>query len=123
MPHLVLEYTENVASGFDPRALILKLSDDVLASGQFQKDDIKARAIQHDVYAAGLSSEQGFVHLKLSLLAGRAPEIRKALAQTLMTTLRHGIAPKQAIPLSVEIAEMERETYLKETLQPGKEQS
>ncbi len=122
MPHLVVEYTENLAATIDPGALILKLSDDVLASGQFQKDDIKARAVKHDVYAVGLNPDNGFIHVKLSLLGGRASEVRAALARSLMTTLRHNVASGYAIPLTVEISEMERATYLKE-MSPAAEEA
>ena len=119
MPHLVVEYTENVAGAIDPKGLILKLSDDVLASGQFHKDDIKARAIRHDVYAVGLNPDNGFIHVTLSLMHGRETEIRAALARSLMTTLRHSVAAGNVIPLTVEISEMERATYLKEMSSAG----
>jgi 5-carboxymethyl-2-hydroxymuconate isomerase len=117
MPHLTLEYTKNINS-FDAGEVLPRLNRVLLESGQFEEEAIKSRAIELKTFCLGvIDHHRRFVHVRVSIMSGRSTEIRKALSQNLMgvlrTYLKHGGDP---VAVSVEIAEIQSETYLKETI-------
>ncbi|GAB2180684.1 5-carboxymethyl-2-hydroxymuconate Delta-isomerase [Denitratisoma sp. agr-D3] len=121
MPHLTLEYTDNL--GDFPAATILARLNTVLAgSGQFEEVDIKSRARRLDCYAIGTASTgRAFVHVRLSLLSGRSPQIKQELSAALLAALAE-CQPRPAtlhVQLSVELQDMARECYGKASLGPG----
>ena len=49
MPHLVLEYSRNLADRFDPQALLAELHQALVASGVVKLAGLKSRAIAYDI--------------------------------------------------------------------------
>jgi 5-carboxymethyl-2-hydroxymuconate isomerase len=116
MPHLILEYTQNLRE-LQPVPVLKRLAAVMLASGQFQENDIKGRAIRLDAATVGAGDAvPSFLHLKVCLLTGRAEDVRAALASQLMTALKSEIQPGLPVQLTVDIAEMTRATYMKEAI-------
>ena len=115
MPHLILEYTQNLAAVLHPIETLKRLADVMLASGQFQAADIKGRAIRLDEAIVGSGGEPSFLHLKVCLLTGRAEDVRAALSGELLAALKKELAGTAA-QITVDIAEMTRATYAKETV-------
>ena len=117
MPHLTVEYTNNLAP-VDTALLLGRLNRVLVASGQFQGPDIKSRALSLDAYRVGdEDGSHGFVHLTLSLLSGRTPEVKKKLADQLLAELQQirtelGWHADQT-QLTVDIRDLEREFYAK----------
>lgn len=116
MPHLVVEYTDNVP-GIDPAELLPALNRVLAESGHFNEADIKSRAVKLGVYCIGTSSEpRGFVAARLAILSGRSLEIRRDLATRLRDALAALISQNDvAVQVTVEVREMERESYAKTT--------
>lgn len=114
MPHLALEYSANLADALDIPTVLAGINAELAASGHFAEPDIKSRAIRHDVYAIGLHNDgRGFVHVRLAILSGRTPDVKKELSAAILAALQAGIPSVDgvAIQLSVEIVDLDRECY------------
>lgn len=88
-----------------------------MASGQFSDEfDIKSRAVKVEAFRVGTGiGERGFVHVKLALLSGRSPEVKKQLSEGLLAVLQD-LAPWPAdvqVQLCVEIVDIDRASYSK----------
>lgn len=116
MPHLHLEYTPNLPE-LDADKVLLRLNHVLLASGQFSNEvDIKSRAIELGVFRVGTSmAERGFVHVKLAILSGRSPEVKKQVTESLLAALHEAVQwPADVdVQLCVEILDIERDSYSK----------
>ncbi|MGL4767615.1 MAG: 5-carboxymethyl-2-hydroxymuconate Delta-isomerase [Formosimonas sp.] len=114
MPHLTVEYSANLA--LDAQAVLLRLNQTLLDSGEFDELDIKSRMLRLDDFRVGLNAPQeAFVHVKLAILSGRSAAVKQRLSAQLL----HGLQTAQAWPsalsvqLCVEINEIERDSYSK----------
>ncbi|MBA6117133.1 5-carboxymethyl-2-hydroxymuconate Delta-isomerase [Pseudomonas putida] len=121
MPHLNLEYSDNLKT-LNVDVLLLRLNHALVGSGQFADEaDIKSRAQAFSHYRVGTApGERAFAHVRLAILSGRSPEVKKQLSASLLEVLREA-APEQDgvdIQLCVEILDMDREPYAKLRL-PG----
>lgn len=116
MPHLHLEYTANLPDLAIEKTL-LRLNNVLMASGQFGSEfDIKSRAVKVESFQVGTSlSSRGFVAVKLSLLSGRSPQIKKQLSESLLAALQDlGDWPEGVqLQLSVELLDIDRDSYSK----------
>ncbi|WP_291423142.1 5-carboxymethyl-2-hydroxymuconate Delta-isomerase [Deinococcus sp.] len=110
MPHLTLEYTDNIA---DPRVpeLLQKLNGVLLARPEhFPVGGLRARAYRLGEYALADSSAptDAFVHLSLKLAQGRSEEVKKETGDALFAVLTEHFAEAFAahgLMLSAEIGE------------------
>lgn len=110
MPHLTLEYTDNIA---DPRIpeLLRKLNGVLLARPDiFPIGGIRARAYRLSEYALADSSQpsDAFVHLSLKIGAGRSEDIKRETGDALFAVLTEHFADAFAahgLMLSAEIGE------------------
>lgn len=116
MPHLHLEYTANLTQVDTDKAL-LRLNHALVASGQFGAEfDIKSRALKVESFRVGTGmNERGFVAVRLALLSGRSPQIKKQLSESLLAVVQDlGPWPEgMQVQLSVEVRDMDRDTYSK----------
>ena len=118
MPHLTLEYTNNLRA-LDTRRVLLDLNHALVASGHFNAMDIKSRAIPLDTWRVGITdTEQAFAHVSLAILSGRSPEVKGALSKALLHVLSGACKDLAgcAVQLCVEIVDIDRATYAKEVL-------
>lgn len=108
MPHLILEYTDNVK--FEAQPLFARLHDELVATGAVNLKGLKSRAIRHTMYriADGYAG-YAFVHLNILLRAGRPPETQQEVAQRAMSVLDETFGhyfDQGYMSLSVDIQEM-----------------
>lgn len=118
MPHLTLEYTDNLA-GFDPAAALVAINAASHASGLFGEADIKSRAVALAHYRIGVKPlPRAFVHVTIALLAGRTSAERQDLAEAVLAALNATVdAPVGSeLQLSVETVELDRPSYAKAVL-------
>lgn len=110
MPHIVVEYSENLKADVKSSDLLAKLFKVVFDAGVFSADAIKARGIAYSDYVM-LEGYNSFIHVTTSILAGRDVAIRSALSDAILE------ATKEAVPaaekISSNIHEMAAETYRK----------
>ena len=86
MPHLILEYSDNV--DFDSQSLFQQLHESLVATGAVNMKGLKSRAIKvTDYYIADGNPDYKFVHLNIVLREGRPREMREEIAQRAMALL------------------------------------
>lgn len=115
MPHLTIEFSSNTPP-FNQLALLQACNKTLADSGQFTEIDIKSRTVRHDTFVVGTASEpRAFVYAHLALLNGRAPDIKRDLAQRLHQVLVQFFPSSGGInlQLSVELQDMDRDCFLK----------
>ncbi|UII72975.1 5-carboxymethyl-2-hydroxymuconate Delta-isomerase [Pseudomonas sp. HN11] len=116
MPHLHLEYTANL-TGLAVEKTLLRLNNVLMVSGQFGSEfDIKSRAVKVETFQVGTSLDpRGFIAVKLSLLSGRSPQVKKQLSESLLAALQDlGDWPEGVqVQLSVLLVDMDRDSYSK----------
>jgi 5-carboxymethyl-2-hydroxymuconate isomerase len=112
MPHVVLEYSQNVEPLVESSRVLQALHAATQSSGLFDPNDVKTRAYPAEAFMVGEMGAQGsFAHAYIYLLEGRTAEQKIALAQRLKATLdAHLDAVNQR---TVDIRDMGRATYCK----------
>jgi 5-carboxymethyl-2-hydroxymuconate isomerase len=86
MPHLTLEYTDNIE--IDAQTLFARLHDALAATGAVNMKGLKSRAIRHSDYRIADGYEgYAFVHLNILLKEGRPFEIQQEVAKRAMAVL------------------------------------
>ena len=117
MPHLIVEYSQNLGVFPEAQALI-ELNEAVTASPEFpDESELKSRFVLVDSFAIGtMPAQRAFVHAQLHLLAGRTAEVKQDLSARIAEVLRR-LTPRPAgvlVQLSVQIVDMDRGSYVKE---------
>ena len=116
MPHLTLEYTNNLTA-FDARQVLRACNQALAATGHFDEADIKSRALSLDTYLVGIATEErAFIHARLAILSGRPPEIKSQLSGALLPLLHTACKDIRncKLQLSVEVIDLDRASYAKE---------
>lgn len=110
MPHLTVEYTDNLPEPRIPE--LLRALNAVLLSRPdvYPVGGIRARAYRLSEYAVADSTEplDAFVHVVLKIGAGRSEEVKRATGDDLFAVLKAHFAPEFAsrpLALSQEIQE------------------
>ena len=108
MPHLTLEYTDNIE--IDVQPLLARLHEEVVATGAINLKGIKSRAIKHTQYRiADGDPDYAFVHVSLLIREGRPIEVQKDATQRVMKVLKETfeiLFEKRKLSLSVDLKEM-----------------
>jgi len=109
MPHLIVEYTANLAPAADIRGLLRKANQVLVAQGVFPTGGIRARAIRLEEWVvADDADDYAFVHATLKIGAGRAPEVRQKVGDELFAAITAHFAEiyrSRPLALSLELAE------------------
>jgi 5-carboxymethyl-2-hydroxymuconate isomerase len=117
MPHLTLEYSNNLPAPVDFGALFARLHETLAEVGPFPLEQVKSRAVPHDVFCIGAGAPGGvFVHLTAAILTGRDTEQQHRIGEQLLAVLREGFArawDERPCDITVDIREMSRKTYAK----------
>ena len=110
MPHCIIEYSQDLEAEVEPFALLSSVYNGALEAGLFSENDIKVRALAFNHFTTG-NLRQNFVHVTVKILSGRNLEQRKKLTQLILAKLNELFS--NAISLTVEITEIEKESYAK----------
>lgn len=116
MPHMILEYSDNVIDHPVPGLLLEGLHNTLVASGPYDMTQVKSRIIIHDKYqTSDGKKDQAFVHLQLAIMP-RDEKIMKETSEKLLAYLQEKF-PKTVkdknCSFSVEIRLLEKNTYTK----------
>lgn len=115
MPHLTLEYTDNL----QPLAGFVELFGHlhrVLAEvSGIRLDNCKSRAVRREVYFVGAGgARQAFAHLTIRFLAGRSAEVKEQIGRQSLAVLQERLASTDLeVQITVEIQEIDRAAYFK----------
>jgi 5-carboxymethyl-2-hydroxymuconate isomerase len=108
MPHLILEYSDNIEVDVQP--LLARLHEEVVATGAINLKGIKSRAIKHTQYRiADGDPDYAFVHVGLLIREGRSIEVQKEATQRVMNVLKDTFGhlfEKRKLSLTVDLKEM-----------------
>jgi len=108
MPHLTLEYTDNIEVDVQP--LLARLHEEVVATGAINLKGIKSRAIQHTQYRiADGDPDYAFVHVSLLIREGRPIEVQRDATQRVMKVLKETFGhlfERRKLSLTVDLKEM-----------------
>ena len=108
MPHLSLEYSDNVE--FEIQPLLTRLHEAMVATGAVNMKGLKSRAIRRSDYRVADGYEgYKFVHLNILIRDGRPLETQQEMAKRTMTVLEDVFGhyfEDGYISLSVDIKEM-----------------
>ena len=123
MPHLVIEHSSNIKK--NSAKILQREIQNIMSTveGNFDADQCKARSFSFDEYLVGKldQSAASFIHITLKVLTGRSIEVRKNLAEKISQFAQKFFLElnfkTQRCDISVDIVEMERDTYQKIRLQ------
>ena len=108
MPHLTLEYSDNIEVEVQP--LLKRLHEEVVATGAINMKGIKSRAIKHTQYrVADGDPDYGFVHVGLLIREGRPIEVQKDATRRVMNVLKETFGhlfETRKLSLTVDLKEM-----------------
>ena len=108
MPHLTLEYTDNLS--FEIQPLLARLHADLVATGAVNLKGLKSRAVRRTDYRiADGNPDYAFVAVSLLIREGRPPEVQREFAQRVMDVLKETFGDRFEngyLSLSVDIKEM-----------------
>ncbi len=111
MAHAIVEYSRNIEGDVEPRELLGRLHEAMVATKVFPLGGIRVRAAPRDLYiVADGNPSHGFVAVTIRMGQGRDPETRRRVADTLMAALDAATAhvfAKRGLSLSVEIQEID----------------
>ncbi|WP_374668428.1 5-carboxymethyl-2-hydroxymuconate Delta-isomerase [Acinetobacter sp.] len=118
MPHIHLEYSENLHP-FDAKPVLTALNRAFFESGYVSNvSDIKSRAVCQEHFVIGLGDDRSdaYLHAKVSLLAGRSMAVQQEISALLLSVLQQQVLARNGlrIQMCVEMLEMNKETYSKQ---------
>lgn len=110
MPHLVVEYTDNLKDPNMPKLLSALNAVLIARSDVYPVGGIRARAVRLSEYvvADGANAEDAFVHVALKIGAGRSEEVKQATGDELFAVVTEHFAAEfegRPLALSLEIQE------------------
>jgi len=122
MPHIIIETSKNILASES-----LKIGQEIqqimkkIVEGNFDPDQCKIRVINYENYIVGLEeNDENFIHISIKILAGRAVEARQKLASQSFEFVNNFYKnlklSQKRCDISIDIIEMNRETYQKITL-------
>ena len=112
MPHIKLEYTENVQWKNLMHEILPKLQTLLIQHARVKPENCKSRAIElKDFHCAGKSHSGGFIHLEISLLSGRTEEVKTNIGKECSRIIQSLIENIADIQVSVELRDMDRNGY------------
>ena len=117
MPHIRLEYTDNIniPTNFDD--LFKKLHRVLVEYGDIDINNCKSRAIKLDRYLFSDGQTNGsFVHLDVRIFAGRSEEVLHTIGEHLRSVLAENFVKDKArdnVQITIEVQEIKKENYFK----------
>ena len=112
MPHVKLEYTENVQWKNPIQDIFSKLQAVLIQHARVKQENCKSRATElKDFHCAGKSHSGGFIHLEISLLSGRTEEVKTNIGKECSRIVQSFIENTAEIQVSVELRDMDRNGY------------
>lgn len=117
MPHLKLEYTDNINIHTNFDNLFYNLHRVLVEHGDIDINNCKSRAIKLDRYliSDGQTSEP-FVHLEVRIFSGRSKEVIRDIGEHLKTVLGENFVKEGAtdnVQITIEVQEINKEHYFK----------
>jgi 5-carboxymethyl-2-hydroxymuconate isomerase len=115
MPHLILEYSDNLPRDVAGPDLFRRLHRVLAEAGGIDIGNCKSRSVELDRFLVGDAPEPGsFAHLGVAILEGRPAALKAELGRLLLETVAEAYRAAGArAEVTVEIRDMPRDQYFK----------
>ena len=115
MPHLTLEYTDNLQVDADFGNLFERIHTVLAEGGGIRIGNCKSRAVRLDTYRVGGGEPVAFVHADLRFLEGRSSEVKTQLGARILEILNETFGSRESpeVQITVEIRDIARQGYFK----------
>ncbi len=117
MPHVTLEYTDNIDQTIEFHDLFAELHQVLASTAGINVNNCKSRAIRLHTYHIGEGqTENAFVHLEIRLLQGRPAELKREIGQRGLQVLERHFGPslgEHNLQITLEVRDMQRQAYFK----------
>ncbi len=111
MPHIVIEYSANLADRADIQSLTSLVHEAAIETGIFPVGGIRTRAQSCDIYqVADGHADNAFVHVCLRVGEGRPVEVRREAAQHIFSAAKvalDGAMRAGPLALSLDVVELD----------------
>ena len=111
MPHITLEYSDNLDGKVDLKGLCAEVLKAALGTGIFETGAVRVRAMRCEAYAiADNAPDNGFIDMSLRLAKGRDLETRKRVGEAIWAAadaFLAGLYPGRHFALSFEVREID----------------
>ncbi len=118
MPHLIVEYSANLASDLDRAGLMKRLAEAAVATGAFPLAGVRVRCHCLEEYRiADGHPDNAFLHLHVRIGHGRDLATRRQAGEAIFAALCDFLAPLYAnrpLALSMEISEIDPDLNFKQ---------
>ena len=112
MPHVKLEYTENVQWKSPIYDIFPRLETVLAQHAKVNPKNCKSRATKlNDYYCTDKNRSGGFIHLEISLLSGRDEEVKTNIGKECRQIIQSFIDNIADIQVSVELRDMDQNSY------------
>ncbi len=112
MPHVKLEYTENVQWKNPIQDIFSELQTVLIQYARVKPENCKSRSMELKYFhCAGKSHFSGFIHLEISVLSGRTEEVKTNIGKECSRIIQSFIENTAEIQVSVELRDMDRNGY------------
>jgi 5-carboxymethyl-2-hydroxymuconate isomerase len=117
MPHITLEYTDNIDQPIEFHALFAELHQVLADVAGIDIANCKSRARRLDTYHIG-EEETGnaFVHLEVQLFEGRSPELKREIGKRGLDVLKKHFARSLGdhnLQITLQVRDIQRQAYFK----------
>ena len=117
MPHITLEYTDNIDQPIEFRDLFAELHQVLSSVAGISIANCKSRARCLDTYHIGEGKAgNAFVHLEVRLLEGRSAELKREIGERGLEVLKKHFARSLSdrhLQITLEVRDMQRQAYFK----------
>lgn len=116
MPHIDIQYTQDLDRVFDIKAMVTHAHMCLAKDDTVQLASIKSRAtaLQHYVVGDPTTDPQSMICVVIKVLNGRAPDVLTRMGRSVQFCIQDLLVEKSlAFPVTVEVVEMDSETYFK----------
>ncbi|MFK8012025.1 MAG: 5-carboxymethyl-2-hydroxymuconate Delta-isomerase [Marinicellaceae bacterium] len=117
MPHLTLEYTQNLKVDHEFSDLLNKMHQCIASIGAIKIENFKSRVYRAENFFIATGDENnGFVHLDVRFLEGRSQDVKQKIGEQMNQLLVDWFQPLNKalkLQITVEINDIKRAAYFK----------
>jgi len=112
MPHMIIEFSQELASDERIGSMMDAIHQAALSTGLFEESHIKVRMLPIQYYITN-KVRDSFIHAQLRILSGRSTEQKKILSETVLASIKDQHWPVKRI--TVEVVDMDSDSYSRYT--------
>ncbi|MFD9697722.1 5-carboxymethyl-2-hydroxymuconate Delta-isomerase [Lentzea sp. NPDC059081] len=115
MPQITVEYSAELAEGFDRRGFALAVHHALAPLVSSEVGDFKTRFRTIEESVIGDGAPAAMVHVRVGLLTGRPVELKQEVGRVTIGLVREHLKPVEGLPtkLTLEVYDLDRAPYQK----------